>query len=550
MNNLKIQIRFIPLLLLFISIDLTAQNHDTVVVNINNITLPLTNDGNIGGVDRGAYFDSVVFLFSAGHFLSGINSDTIWSNGMLVSDRLQNYLPGKVNGDTSDTRNKFFTVKSADVPFGPFWDDWKDAVDMGAYFYDGDMNGVYEAIDLNGNGEWDENEDRPDLIGDITFWDVFHDATPSFKDVQSMGIEIRRTVFAYYEPDNEIINNTIFFRYVIENVGENNLLDSVYLGIVADNDIGNYGTDLTGCDTILQSTFAYKNQPDDYYGNDPPALFVSLLQGPVVSNQLNQASVIRRGPFLGEEILENSINLEMTSSLLYYRYGIPPPDNKKEMRNYLLGGLFANGDSISVRDLESGNGDLLGSEADLIPPWYMFSGDPETNEGWLNISPQDWRMINSTGPFQLEKGKPVEIIFAFVIGRGTDPLNSVTVGKEYVAEIRKFYESNFTALPVEVSDDIYEIVNEFNLYQNYPNPFNPITKLEYRIPSNVKGEMSKVSLIVYDVLGREVATLVNKEQSAGSYEVQFDASNLTSGIYFYKLQSGSFVESRKMVLLR
>ena len=59
-----------------------------------------------------------------------------------------------------------------------------------------------------------------------------------------------------------------------------------------------------------------------------------------------------------------------------------------------------------------------------------------------------------------------------------------------------------------------------------------------------------VKLIIYDILGREVATLVNKEQSAGSYKATFDASHLTSGVYFYRLQSGSFVESRKMVLLK
>ncbi|NOX64303.1 MAG: T9SS type A sorting domain-containing protein, partial [Chlorobi bacterium] len=78
-----------------------------------------------------------------------------------------------------------------------------------------------------------------------------------------------------------------------------------------------------------------------------------------------------------------------------------------------------------------------------------------------------------------------------------------------------------------------------------------------QIPSNlptgkagVKGETSNTKLIIYDILGREVATLVNEKQQAGSYEVQFNASNLTSGIYFYRLQSGSFAESRKMILMK
>jgi hypothetical protein len=94
--------------------------------------------------------------------------------------------------------------------------------------------------------------------------------------------------------------------------------------------------------------------------------------------------------------------------------------------------------------------------------------------------------------------------------------------------------------------------NEFRLEQNYPNPFNPNTKIKYTIPnvslSGVEG--SRVQLKVYDVLGNEVATLVNESKPAGSYEVEFNASNLSSGVYFYKLQSGSFVETRKMILLK
>lgn len=91
-----------------------------------------------------------------------------------------------------------------------------------------------------------------------------------------------------------------------------------------------------------------------------------------------------------------------------------------------------------------------------------------------------------------------------------------------------------------------EIIPEnFNLSQNYPNPFNPSTTIKYAIPTS-----EVATLKVYDMLGSEVATLVNEEKPTGSYEVEFNASNLTSGIYFYKLQSGSFVETKKMLLLK
>lgn len=86
---------------------------------------------------------------------------------------------------------------------------------------------------------------------------------------------------------------------------------------------------------------------------------------------------------------------------------------------------------------------------------------------------------------------------------------------------------------------------EFNLAQNYPNPFNPTTTIQYSIPKSVNVEIK-----VYDVLGNEVTTLVNVEKPAGVYEVEFNAKNLSSGIYFYKLSAGSFTETKKMILLR
>lgn len=92
----------------------------------------------------------------------------------------------------------------------------------------------------------------------------------------------------------------------------------------------------------------------------------------------------------------------------------------------------------------------------------------------------------------------------------------------------------------------------FSLEQNYPNPFNPSTKIRYSIPSvTLSGvEGSRVQLKVYDVLGNEVATLVNEEKPAGSYEITFDASGLSSGIYLYKLTAGSFIQTRKMMLVK
>jgi len=86
---------------------------------------------------------------------------------------------------------------------------------------------------------------------------------------------------------------------------------------------------------------------------------------------------------------------------------------------------------------------------------------------------------------------------------------------------------------------------EYNLAQNYPNPFNPVTTIQYSIP-----QRSNVTLKVYDILGNEVATLINEEKDRGVYSVNFDASGLASGMYLYRIQAGSFVETKKMILLK
>lgn len=113
---------------------------------------------------------------------------------------------------------------------------------------------------------------------------------------------------------------------------------------------------------------------------------------------------------------------------------------------------------------------------------------------------------------------------------------------------------SYNQLTVTEVDDVIDVPSGFILEQNYPNPFNPNTKIRYTVASNVTGQMSKVVLKVYNLLGNEVATLVDEFKSAGSYEVEFQSAvnsqQLASGVYFYKLQAGSFVETRKMVFMK
>lgn len=98
--------------------------------------------------------------------------------------------------------------------------------------------------------------------------------------------------------------------------------------------------------------------------------------------------------------------------------------------------------------------------------------------------------------------------------------------------------------PVGVNDD-ETIVNQFRLEQNFPNPFNPSTIINYSVPVT-----AFVTLKVYDILGNEIAVLVNETKQAADYQINFNASELKSGIYFYQLRAGSLVETQKMTLIR
>jgi photosystem II stability/assembly factor-like uncharacterized protein len=107
--------------------------------------------------------------------------------------------------------------------------------------------------------------------------------------------------------------------------------------------------------------------------------------------------------------------------------------------------------------------------------------------------------------------------------------------------------------PLGISNNNNEIPKEFSLYQNFPNPFNPSTKIRFDVSSNRTLSETKglnVQLIVYDILGKEVKTLINEQMNPGSYEVDFNASDLPSSVYFYRLVIGSFTQTKKMMLIK
>ncbi len=138
----------------------------------------------------------------------------------------------------------------------------------------------------------------------------------------------------------------------------------------------------------------------------------------------------------------------------------------------------------------------------------------------------------------IDASTPNKCIISFQILNPVGGVN-VTLGSEmYLDDIELSMD-----IVSDVEDEFQPLT--FQLMQNYPNPFNPSTKIQYQVSNT-----SHITLKVYDVLGNEVATLVNEEKQAGIYELYFNASSLSSGVYLYKIQAGSFIETKKMILLR
>jgi hypothetical protein len=137
-------------------------------------------------------------------------------------------------------------------------------------------------------------------------------------------------------------------------------------------------------------------------------------------------------------------------------------------------------------------------------------------------------------------------------GLPSDDINAIVIdeqGNKWIGTreggLAVYREGGVIIPPVEVKEKSNEIPTNFALYQNYPNPFNPSTTIEFDIP-----ERTNIKLVIYDILGREVETIVDKELEPGKYKINFTATNLPSGVYFYTLKTPKFTKTNKMLLIK
>ena len=195
----------------------------------------------------------------------------------------------------------------------------------------------------------------------------------------------------------------------------------------------------------------------------------------------------------------------------------------------------------------------------IVVPVELTSFSATIEAGVVSLNWTTATELNNLG-FELERKIIAQenegewLTIGFVEGNGTTTETKVYSYKDKVSDFEatafkyRLKQIDFNG-SFEYSDAV-DVINstipdQYSLSQNYPNPFNPSTKIAFKLPSK-----DFVSLRVYDVLGNEVATLVNEERAPGSYEVLFDASELVSGVYVYSLRAGSFVQTRKMLLLK
>jgi len=504
----------------------TYYNYKTL--DAGNIEL---SSDNIGGSFRGLWnqLDYQWIVYDNGPWILGkINGERVLS----INQWVKNYSPGPiVNGQSAmlihpedSLKYRVYKISRGDNNTNPDYDEWP--VNFGAPT---------------------NNDGTPLLYGDQTLWTVFnsYDSTAYYQggwlDHSFFPpVEIQQTLYSRNDTSSDNMNiwgNIVFYEWTVINKSSENL-DSAYFGFWTDIDFEPSNDNKPGVDVLNQLGFCWTEKPEVLDSIIPPSVGYVLLYGPSIPDPGNTA--IFKG-----KLKPDYKNLELNS---FHAIG----------DDYTFPGDSMNNSAYSLSDVFNFAKGLTTNGNPIINPitnditTFPYSGDPVTGQGWTydSFTGGGAGFVFFSGPFNLAPNDTQWVMIALVPGLGNSNLNSISVMREKVNLLRSLpYDSlAFGSSPIpitDVNDYKDEIPDNFMLLQNFPNPFNPVTTMSYHIPSK-----SLISLKVFDIIGREVATLINEEKSAGSYEVQFDASSLSSGIYFYELRTEGFIQTRKMILLK
>ena len=457
---------------------------DLVRMNINRIDMPLVNDGSIG--DFSSY--SVTWyptgqnimhvLYDGGFGLTGLVNGELRASFIAKTYLIREWQAGKWGMDPTDPLARFYGVSSTDTLGSLAYIRWADAVSLGADF-----------IDLDHNGYYNPYIDRPLVMGDRIFWTVFNDGTSLAQrtprlGTRPMGLEVFQTVWAYESEGS--LNNTIFFWFRIINASDTTIQDA-YFTITQDPDIGDADDDLVGMDTSLSLAYSYNGDDDQIYGNNPPAMGVRLLQGPLADSP-GDTAIVFNGLFSGLDTLVNARVLPWRSFLSTFSANplIPEIYFAQQVRYYQIGGLDRYGNPIIPTQWGTG-------ASASTNPNFFYSGDPVTGTGWRDITPSDKRSLASTGPFQLAPADTQDIIFAYVVGQGNDPLSSITRMREYTNFIGQFFPLG-RLLRISVSDSLISVDSTYRFQTHLYRLAEPdsITAMTWQVLSYPSGSTAQI----------------------------------------------------------
>ncbi|MBK7379524.1 MAG: T9SS type A sorting domain-containing protein [Ignavibacteriales bacterium] len=483
-------------------------------------------------------------IFEDGLVWGGKVNGEIRVNGNTYRQGLQ---PGKILEDgTADnplsTQSKIFKIRKdwQSLPEGNL----KDRLEYDYDHWPIEAGAPWD--DVNEDGVYTPGFDKPKFNGDETLFYVANDldtATSRFAyGSDPIGLEFQTTVFGFSRED---LKDVVFKKYRVINKSNSDIED-MYFTYFADVDLGFAGDDYEGFDSSYNMAYCFNGDNDDeyFYGSAPPAVGHMIVQGPIIPTTDSDSARYGDGWKAGFK------NLGLTSSgMIVKSSSIYPTDVSEgvysgslEFYNVMQG---LRNDGVYVTNPITG-------EPTILP----LSGDPVEGTGWyegdgtpMGSVPGDRRYHVPTGPFNLAAGDTQEIVIAIPIARGMDNINSITKLRELAAHVQEFYNTELVDI-LNTKETIAP--SGYTLFQNYPNPFNPKTTIEYEVP-----EKSNVTIKIYDILGREVKTLVdNEEKVRWKYKVEFDATNIASGVYFYRMQvnpvsgAGGFTETKKMVVLK
>jgi hypothetical protein len=317
------------------------------------------------------------------------------------------------------------------------------------------------------------------------------------------------------------LGTTVFMKYKLINKG-NRALHDFFASLWLDPDLGQSGDDLVGCIPNANAFFCYNGQAGDTkFAGPPPVIGFKLIEGPIIPSEGAIAWVD------GKEVPDHA-NLELYSFVMYINN--LDPSNYAESYQFMQG-LDAKNDGIPYVDPTTGE-----------ETRFMLSGDPISGTGWIDDTPADRRMMASVGPFDFRPGDTQQVVFKMSVGQGENFTQS------FVAMV-DCLNANNTPTGAE-GEETLALPTEFRVRQNYPNPFNPSTIISYALP-----ERANVEVTIFNILGQKVTTLIRKSQPAGEYTavwngVDVSGQPVASGIYFYRVQAGENVQTRKMMLLK